>query len=47
LLAGVEATDPLMLGGVALFLLAIAGVACWLPARRAAAVSPSSALHHE
>lgn len=47
LLAGVEATDPLIIGGVAVFLLAIASVACWLPARRAAAVSPSSALHHE
>ncbi len=47
LLAGVEATDPRMLGGVAMFLLVIAGVACWLPARRAASVSPSTALHHD
>lgn len=47
LLAGVDASDPFMLGGVALFLVAIAGVACWLPARRAAAVSPSSALHQQ
>ncbi|MDA1235599.1 MAG: ABC transporter permease [Acidobacteria bacterium] len=47
LLAGVEATEPLMLGGAALFLLAIAAVACWLPARRAASVRPSTALRRQ
>lgn len=46
-LSGVKATDPVVLGTVALFFLSVAGAACWLPAQRAASVSPNTALRHE
>ena len=47
LLFGVSSTDPTMLIVVAVFLLSVAAFACWVPARRAASVSPGTDLHHE
>ncbi|MEP7066391.1 MAG: ABC transporter permease [Gemmatimonadota bacterium] len=44
LLYDVSPTDPLTLGATCVGLLAMAGLASWLPARRAAAVDPSEAL---
>ncbi len=43
---GVTPTDPLSLSLAAFLLLASAGLAVWLPARRAARISPSEALRH-
>ena len=39
--------DPLIYGGAAVFLCAIAFLACWLPARRATRVNPTEALRME
>jgi len=44
LLYDVSPTDPLTLGATCAGLLVMAGVASWVPARRAAAVDPSEAL---
>ena len=43
-LYGVRALDPIVLGGVALVLAAIAFVACAVPARRASRIDPLIAL---
>jgi len=47
ILYGVQPTDPLTLAIVALMMLAIAALACWIPARRAIRINPVSALRQE
>ena len=39
--------DPIILCGSAVLLVAVAGLACFAPARRAASVDPSEALRYE
>jgi len=46
-LYGVEVSDPLTLIAIAILLLAVALLSCWLPARRAAKVDPLVALRYE
>ncbi|HEY4231362.1 MAG TPA: FtsX-like permease family protein, partial [Thermoanaerobaculia bacterium] len=47
LIFGIQASDPATFAAVALLLGAVALVACLVPARRAAAVSPTTALRDE
>ena len=47
ILYGVEPTDPLTLAIVLVLMLAIAALACWIPARRAIRINPVTALRQE
>jgi predicted permease len=46
-LTGVDAADPMVLGLVAIAMFAVAVVAAWVPARRAAWIDPAEALRTE
>ncbi|NKB86717.1 MAG: FtsX-like permease family protein [Acidobacteria bacterium] len=47
LLFGLSPFDPLTFGSITVLMLTIAGFACWLPARRAAATDPVNVLRAE
>ena len=46
-LYGVSGTEPATVITIAVVLITVALVACWLPARKAAQVDPLTALRHE
>jgi putative ABC transport system permease protein len=47
MLVGIAPTDPLTFGSVALLFVVVAALACWFPARRAAALDPMNALRQD
>jgi ABC-type antimicrobial peptide transport system permease subunit len=47
ILYGVQPTDPLTLAIVLAMMVAIAALACWIPARRAIRINPITALRQD
>ena len=47
MLVSIKPTDPVTYVSIALLFLAIAMLACWVPARRASGVQPTEALRQE
>jgi len=47
MLVGVSPSDPLTYLSIAVLFVSVAAFACWLPARRAAALDPVVALRDE